>query len=336
MYNAAIHGPEGKRTQVIMLDTRYFRSPLKRMEKVIFGTRIRPYLPNTDADATMLGDEQWKWLEAELRKPAEVRLLCSSIQLVSEDHPFEKWTNFPSEAKRLYSLIRDTGAKGVVVLSGDRHWGEISVEPKAAGYPIVDITSSGMNQANDDWRDTQFGDLDKNTKRIGLMPAGQNFGMVTIDWDSKPKESDKVDPLISLQLRHEDGEIAAQIKIRLSRLQAKPEEPKVAVALPEGVLTPAEAMKKKDGEEVTVQFAIAGGRMAGKRILLNSEKDFRSEKNFTVVLNEKAQTGKFDKATFETFKGKTIKVKGKLSTYNGALQIQLDAPDGLEIVEEKK
>jgi len=347
VYNADIFGPEGKRVQVIMLDTRYFRGPFKQATHVLAGTRIRPYLPNTDEGVTILGDEQWKWFEEQLRKPAEIRIIGCSIQLVSEDHPFEKWMNFPNETKRFYNLIRETGAKGVVVVSGDRHWGEISVEPKLAGYPIVDITSSGLNQANDEWRDTQFGELDKNSHRICLMPSGQNFGMVMIDWEAKHKGSDTPDPLISLQLRHEDGEIAMQTKVRLSRLKPQDEKPGAKppiVNLPlidgpplaDGTLTPADALKKKEGDEVSVQFEVVGGRLVGKRILLNSEKDFRSDKNFNVVVNDKAWTGKFDKATFDTFKGKTIKAKGKLSTYMGKLQLEINDEKDLEIVDAKK
>jgi alkaline phosphatase D len=336
VYHSEVFGPEGKRVQVIMLDMRYFRGPYKRAEKVIPGTRIRPYLPNNDDGVTVLGEEQWKWFEEQLKVPAEIRLIGSSVQLVSEEQPFEKWMNFPNETKRFYQLIKDTGAKGVVVLSGDRHWGEISVEPKAAGYPILDITSSGLNQAEEHWRDTVFGETDKNAKRIAVMPSGQNFGMVLIDWN-------KPDPVISLQLRGEDGEIVAQIKADLSRLQpgapkkgAKAEAPKENQPLAEGVLTPAEALKKKEGEEVTVQFEVMAGRLTGKRILLNSEKDFKSDKNFTVVVNDKAWTGKFDKATYDTFKGKTIKAKGKLSSFNGSLQIQISDEKDLEIVEAKK
>ena len=43
------------------------------------GTRIKPYLPNTAKGATFLGEEQWKWLEEQLRQPADLRLLCSGI-----------------------------------------------------------------------------------------------------------------------------------------------------------------------------------------------------------------------------------------------------------------
>ena len=82
---------------------------------------------------------------------------------------------------------------------------------------------------------------------------------------------------------------------------------------------------------------VVGGRAVGggKRILLNSDKDFGSDRNFTVVVNEKAMTGAFDKATYDTFKGKTIRAKGKVTVFKDAPQIQIDDAKALEIVDEK-
>lgn len=325
VYSAETFGPEGKRVQVIMLDVRYFRSPIKKADKPLPGTTIRPYLANTDPDAAMLGEAQWKWLEEQLKQPADVRLIGTGIQVVSDEHPFEKWATMPNERARLYKLIRDTGANGVVILSGDRHLGDISVDPKVIGYPLYDVTSSGFNQGALNYRDPEV-----NKYRVGGMPWGNNFGVVQIDWTAK-------EPNISLQLKDEDGETSAAAKVPLASLRAKA-QPADTALLPEGVLSPAAALKKQKGDEVTVQFEVAGGNTVsgGKRILLNSLKDFRSVENFTVVVNEKAMTGAFEKATFDTFKGKTIRAKGKLSEYQGALQLQIDDPMNLEIVVEKK
>jgi len=69
-YHSRIMGPDGKRLQIIVLDTRYFRSA--PLSKKVF--RHKTYLPQTDPTATMLGEAQWKWLEEELKKPAELRL----------------------------------------------------------------------------------------------------------------------------------------------------------------------------------------------------------------------------------------------------------------------
>jgi alkaline phosphatase D len=332
IYHAETFGPEGKRVQVIMLDGRYHRSPIRKADYRLPGTGITPYLPNTDAGATMLGEEQWNWLAEQLKQPADVRIIGSGIQLVSDDHPFEKWANLPNERERLYQLLRDTKASGVIALSGDRHLGEISVDTKSLSYPLYDITASGFNQGAKEYRDPEV-----NKQRVAALPWGNHFGMVQIDWSVK-------DPLISLQLRNEDGEIACQAKVPLSRLQVKALKPGTgakagspAVKLPEGVIFPAEALKRAKGDTVTVQFVVATGNTVsgGKRILLNSHKDFRSDDNFTVVVNEKAMTGKYEKATFDTFKGKTIRVKGTLSEFQKKLQIQVDDAATLEIVEEK-
>lgn len=324
VYHAEVFGPEGKRVQVILLDGRYHRSPIQKADKPLPGTTIRPYLPNTDADATMLGEEQWKWLEEQLKVPAEVRLIGSGIQVVSDEHPFEKWATLPNERERLYKLIRDTKAAGVIVLSGDRHLGDISVAPKAVGYPLYDVTSSGFNQGSAGYRDPEV-----NKYRVGGMPWGNNFGVVQIDWAGK-------DPLVSLQLRGDDGEVAVQAKVPLGKLAPKGNAPVVEpVTLPEGVISPAAALKKAKGDEVTVQFEVAGGNTVsgGKRVLLNSLQDFKSVDCFTVVVNEKAMTGAFAKATFDTFKGKTIRAKGKLSEYGGKLELVIDDAAMLEVMD---
>lgn len=318
VYNAATFGPEGQRVQVILLDERYFRSPLKTGAPT--ATVRRPYLPTTESGATFLGDEQWKWLEDRLREPAELRLIGSGIQVVADEHPFEKWANIPAERDRLFKLIRDTRANGVVVLSGDRHLAELSILTDAVGYPLYDVTSSGFNQADKGWRAPE-----KNSHRVAAMPYGDNFGVVTVDWSA-------ADPVVGLQLRDVTGEIVVRHTLPISLLQAKG-EPKEKPKLPDGVIGPEEALKKI-GQEVTLQMEVKSGRAVsmGKRVLLNSDKDFRSEKNFTVVVNEKAMSGKYEKATFDTFKDKTVRVKGKVTEFQKKPQIEVNDAAVLEIV----
>jgi alkaline phosphatase D len=315
VYSSAILGPPGKRVQILLLDTRYHRGPLKRAPKPLPGERTPPYVPNTDPDATVLGAEQWKWLEGELKKPAEVRLLVSSIQVIADEHSYEKWANFPKERDRLYSLIRSTGANGVVILSGDRHLAEVALDPKAAvGYPLYDVTSSGLNQGSKGWRAPE-----RNAHRVAAMPYGDNFGMVLIDWSGD-------DPRLTLQVRDEDGDVTCGVKVRLSTLKATGTSVADRPKLPEGVLTPAEAAKRV-GEKVTVQYAVAsvGGQT---NMYLNSEKDFRSKDNFAVVLSPKVRTGLWEKATAATFVGKTVRA-------TGTVRLNKDAPQ-LEVTDEKQ
>lgn len=324
VYNAAIFGPPGKRVQVIMLDTRYFRSPLKRAAKPDFstGSRIPPYVPNTDPDATMLGAEQWKWFEEQLKKPAEVRLIGSSVQAIHDEHPWEKWGNLPNERTKFFNTIRDSGANGVIVLSGDRHLAELSMDAKLVGYPLYDITSSGFTQGEKKWRAPE-----KNTKRVGAMPYGDNFGMILIDWE-------KPDPQITLQIRDVEGDVTIGQKFPLSLLKSTGQPVAAELKRPDGVLGPLEA-RGKLGETVTVQFLVRGGRAvsAGKRILLNSEADFRSDKNFTVLLEINSMSGPYSKAKYNTFEGKTIRATGMVKEFNKQLEIVVDDAKNLQIVE---
>jgi alkaline phosphatase D len=216
IYDAKIFGPEGRRVQIILLDTRYFRSPLKQGYKAGEpgeGYRGR-YVPNTDRDATMLGDRQWAWLEEQLKQPAELRIIASSIQVIPNEHGSEKWGNFPHERQKLFELIRDTQAGGVVFISGDRHLAEISKLPAdVAGYPLFDVTSSSLNTPSGNFTPTGVRWVNEvNPHRIGLIYFFTNFGLIDVDWD-------RDDPLLRLQVRDEKGNVVLQQRTTLSELQ---------------------------------------------------------------------------------------------------------------------
>lgn len=81
VYSSTVFGPPGKQVQLILLDARYFRSPLKtgfKPGEPGEGRRGK-YAPNTDKDATVLGEAQWKWLAEQLKVPAELRLIGSGV-----------------------------------------------------------------------------------------------------------------------------------------------------------------------------------------------------------------------------------------------------------------
>jgi alkaline phosphatase D len=328
VYHSAVFGPEGKRVQVILLDGRYF---LTGTTKGKYDTKLRttPYIPNSDPAATFLGDEQWAWLKDQLKVPAEVRLIGSGIQVLAEDHPWEKWANLPKEREKLYALLKETQANGVVILSGDRHLAELSLDTKAIGYPLYDITSSGFNQGNKSWRPPEV-----NRHRVAAVPFGNNYGAIAIDWTRETS------PLVTLALHGEEGEVLVRHDIRAGMLTPnaqvakEPKGDKPAAepkALPEGVITAADAAKKV-GEKVTVQFEViaTGSTKDNKRVFLNADKD----RNFTVVLSGKLLTeGKWKDKKPDDYKGKSVRVKGTVTEFNKKPQIVVEAEGDLELVE---
>ncbi|NLF32309.1 MAG: alkaline phosphatase family protein, partial [Planctomycetes bacterium] len=203
VYDARTFGPEGRRVQVIPLDTRYFRSPLKPGEKRLGGS----WVPDDDPAKTMLGEAQWMWLEEQLKQPAEVRLLVSSIQCLPDAVGQETWSNLPHERQRLFRLIDSTGAEGIVILSGDRHWAELSRIDEGVPYPLYDLTSSSLNQLHPRGTPTQ------NSRRaIPETFHRENFGVVAIDWDQP-------DPTIRLEIRDLEDAVRLTKTLRLSELR---------------------------------------------------------------------------------------------------------------------
>ena len=187
VYASYTWGPPGRRVKAILLDTRYHRDP-----------------PGGEGD--VLGPGQWSWLEEELRNSdAQVHLIGSSIQVLAEEHPYEKWANFPLSRERLLQLIAITRAKGVIFLSGDRHIAEISrMDHPAVDYPLHDLTSSGMTHSYDRLQE------EPNRHRRQTFFNQLNFGLVELDW-----LPDKV--AVRLQVRDRQGSVVRQQLIEWER-----------------------------------------------------------------------------------------------------------------------
>ena len=197
IYESKFFGPADKRVQVILLDTRYFRSPLKKGERRVGGS----WTPDTDLSKTILGHEQWKWLENQLRQPAQVRIIASSIQFVAEDAGQEAWANLPHERQRMIELLKTTKANGVVFISGDRHWSELSVLNNATSYPLYDLTCSSLNQIHP--RGTPTLNKYRYLPNTFHQP---NYGVISIDWTS-------AQPGLKLEIKDVNGKSQLQHSI---------------------------------------------------------------------------------------------------------------------------
>ncbi len=190
IYRRYDYGPADQRVRVILLDTRWFRDPLERAEGP-----DRNYIPNTAG--TILGEDQWGWLEAQLSDTEpEVTIIVSSIQVVASEHRFEKWANFPTEQQRLYELIAEHRSDKFFIISGDRHAGEISVETIEAGpEPLIDVTSSGLTNT---WS-RRFEEV--NSRALNEKVIENNYGLIEIDWENA------ADPSVKVSIKGAEGVI---------------------------------------------------------------------------------------------------------------------------------
>jgi alkaline phosphatase D len=210
IHTARILGPDGRRVQIILLDTKWFRSgfekdPRTAEERTAIG-KVGKYVANEAPDATVLGEAQWRWLEEQLRQPADVRLIVSSTQIVSDEKGMDEWGAFPRERERLFRLIAETDAKGAVLLSGNVHFAELSVWNDGS-YPLYDLTASGMTHVNPAYAAAE------NRYRVAGPFVENNFGLVMIDWDATPS------PTLTLQARGADGRVGFVHEISLGELQ---------------------------------------------------------------------------------------------------------------------
>jgi alkaline phosphatase D len=197
---------KGRVLQVILLDTRTFRDPLKRNSRPLpAGSPFKnDYQPDENPEKTLLGEGQWKWLKERLSEPADVRIICSSIQFSHEYNGYESWTNLPAEQQKMIDLIKQTRASGVVFISGDVHWAEISRRDLAGGYPLYDVTASGITET--------WPTVEPNRYRQGDVVRDNHFGMIDIDWG-------KADPELVLQIVDRSDKVRISQATSLSKLR---------------------------------------------------------------------------------------------------------------------
>jgi alkaline phosphatase D len=179
-------GAGSRRVRLILLDARYHREP-----------------PGPRADT--LGDEQWAWLDRELKRPgAELTLVASSYQVLPDEHPNETWGNFPLARQRLFDLLARPEVPGVVLLSGDRHFAELSsFQGVGLDYPLHELTSSGLTHSH------RHAD-EPNRFRQGELYGGKNFGVVRVDWEHRT---------VTLEARGARGLVATRGTLALSLLK---------------------------------------------------------------------------------------------------------------------
>ncbi|MBL7817638.1 MAG: alkaline phosphatase family protein [Saprospiraceae bacterium] len=194
VYHAETIKTKGGTVKIIVLDTRYFRSDLTKS-----ANPKRRYDANTYGEGTMLGDTQWAWLTNELtHSQADFNLIMSSVQVFSDEHGYEKWGNMPHEVDKLLNTIRTSKAKGVIILSGDRHISEFSKRnTEGVPYPLIDFTSSGLTHAS------EGNTSEPNRYRVGSIVPKISYGLLLFDFKNKT---------VRMQIRGKEDALLSELK----------------------------------------------------------------------------------------------------------------------------
>lgn len=147
-----------------LLDNRYYRSPNDSREE----------------NKTILGKKQKQWLMDNLvSSRATFKFVVVGGQFLNDEAWHETWSNygFAHERQEIIQFIHDHDIRGVIFLTGDRHYSELSKLETENEPVIYDLTLSPLTAGPF----TQAPEEVNNTLRVpGKIYAGHNFGLLHI------------------------------------------------------------------------------------------------------------------------------------------------------------
>ena len=155
-----------------LLDNRYFRSPDKCAN-----------CPNR----TLLGKDQLEWFLASLAtSTAPFKIIAIGGQVVTTNNDDETCFHyFPAERDTILARIARENIKGVVFLTGDRHFTELSAMKNKAGNWVYDLTTSPFTAGAFSGAAQQVA----NELRVpGTVVEGHNFSMLRFSGPRKDRQ----------------------------------------------------------------------------------------------------------------------------------------------------
>ncbi|MCX7606895.1 MAG: alkaline phosphatase family protein, partial [Bacteroidia bacterium] len=152
-----------------LLDNRTYRAPNKR---------------NT-GERTMLGPQQLEWLIDALKSSkATFKFVACGSQILNPSPGYENFINYEEERKTLLRRIEEENIHGVIFLTGDRHFSEISHISLGNGQKIYDITSSPLTAGPF----KAAPEREKNPFRMeGTLTAQRNFLLLSVKGPEKER-----------------------------------------------------------------------------------------------------------------------------------------------------
>ncbi len=137
--------------------------------------------PEGDTAGAYLGAQQLEWLKNKLSASnATFKFICSGSQVLNDSYYGESYAKYPKERNNLLDYIASNDIKGVIFLSGDKHFSEMS-KRDWKGYPMLDFTSSPLTSVVIKLRTNGF----VNTYSVpGTLLYRRNFGKISISGEA--------------------------------------------------------------------------------------------------------------------------------------------------------
>ena len=147
--------------QFFLMDNRWNKSPNDRKT----------------SERILLGKEQLDWLIDNLvTSNAPFKIIVIGGQTLNTAEVFENYSTYKAEKELLLNEIKANKIKGVMFISGDRHFSELSMQNRENAYPLYDWTVSPLTSGAVSADKTE---KEPNTNRVaGSMFNEHNFGMI--------------------------------------------------------------------------------------------------------------------------------------------------------------
>lgn len=177
--------------EVFLLDARYFA-----------GVDVSPLDKN---QRTLLGKDQWKWLEKSLKaSTAPFKVLATGMIWNGAVRPGkpDHWMSYPLEREKLFRFIGQEDITGVVLVGGDIHRTRVvrHATSDVVGYDLTELITSPMHD----------GIIDSaNMPHPGLLfDAGEphTFLLLTVDTQRTPYQ-------LECQFQNAAGDIMYELQI---------------------------------------------------------------------------------------------------------------------------
>ena len=188
----------GLKIHLIFLDNRTFKSEWKLTDESNKEGKER-YVEDFNPEKTLLGKKQWSWLKDKLKVDSNIKIILSSLQILSLGHGWESWDKFPLERSRFFNLIDESNVSNFFILSGDRHRGGFYQFKTADNKNIYEFTSSSLNLP------LPFNTEEEGPLRIGSTYRKANFGVVRIFEDE-----------VIMELTSHTGEVVNSLNVAIN------------------------------------------------------------------------------------------------------------------------
>lgn len=175
-----------------LLDDRYNKTPNER---------------NTEA-REVLGRQQMEWIKDALaNSEAPFKFVCVGVMFLSSSPDKENFTlASPEERNELIQYIQDNAIKGVIFLTGDRHFTEMSMVQQTGKVPIYDLTTSPLTSGK---ASSQY-DNEQNENRVaGTVVRDRNFAYIRVEGPGKNR-------VLSMNICDTDGKVIWSRTIKAS------------------------------------------------------------------------------------------------------------------------